>query len=176
MFMGNLDYVGFNNVSHWAPRWQVCEDTWAHYYQMQPMKEDVKVILGQDCSSPTICYVPMYLRNHHTGTHCWWFSWYEIQCNCSLCSLWEHSSMTQFVVGMGRRIHWRRELDFNPDLSPSYALDFAGGTVVHFIRIYSARRRLILGRRLGYGKVPMNHTMYYGSSWCINSLVRLVRL
>jgi phosphoribulokinase len=36
-FMGNLDYVGFNQVSHWAPLGapSPCEDTWAHYYQME---------------------------------------------------------------------------------------------------------------------------------------------
>ena len=66
------------NVSHWAPLGapSPCEDTWAHYYQMQTMKE------GDVCSdtwpgtvsSPTICYVPSNLRNHHTSTNCWWFS------------------------------------------------------------------------------------------------------
>jgi Amt family ammonium transporter len=47
-------------------------------------------------------------------------------------------------------------IDLNPNLSPSFALDFAGGTVIHvtsgFAGLASA---LILGRRLGYGKVPM---------------------
>ena len=47
-------------------------------------------------------------------------------------------------------------IDLDPDLSPSYALDFAGGTVVHISSGFSALAgALILGRRLGYGKVPM---------------------
>ena len=47
-------------------------------------------------------------------------------------------------------------LDLNPDESPSFALDFAGGTVVHITSGFSAlAAALILGRRLGYGKVPM---------------------
>jgi Amt family ammonium transporter len=47
-------------------------------------------------------------------------------------------------------------LDINPDLSPSFALDFAGGTVVHITSGFTALAgALVLGRRLGYGKVPM---------------------
>ena len=47
-------------------------------------------------------------------------------------------------------------LDFDPDLSPSHALDFAGGTVVHISSGFAALAgALVLGRRLGYGKVPM---------------------
>ncbi|MBA4447960.1 MAG: ammonium transporter, partial [Nitrosopumilaceae archaeon] len=47
-------------------------------------------------------------------------------------------------------------LDLNPDLSPSHALDFAGGTVVHISSGFAALAgALVLGRRLGYGKVPM---------------------
>ena len=40
MFMGNLDYMGFNQVSHWAPLGEPgsCEGTWSDYYQMQQMK------------------------------------------------------------------------------------------------------------------------------------------
>jgi Amt family ammonium transporter len=47
-------------------------------------------------------------------------------------------------------------IDLDPDLSPSYALDFAGGTVVHISSGFAALAgALVLGRRLGYGKVPM---------------------
>ncbi|MCY4252845.1 MAG: ammonium transporter, partial [Thaumarchaeota archaeon] len=47
-------------------------------------------------------------------------------------------------------------LDLDPDLSPNYALDFAGGTVVHISSGFSALAgAMILGRRLGFGKVPM---------------------
>ncbi len=47
-------------------------------------------------------------------------------------------------------------LDFDPDLSPSFGLDFAGGTVVQITSGFSAlAAALVLGRRLGYGKVPM---------------------
>ncbi len=47
-------------------------------------------------------------------------------------------------------------IDLDPDLSPSYALDFAGGTVVHITSGFAALAgALVLGRRLGYGKVPM---------------------
>ena len=65
--------------------------------------------------------------------------------------------MTQFVIGYGAVVTSAEEvLDFNPDLSPSYALDFAGGTVVHISSGFTALAgALILGRRLGYGKVPM---------------------
>jgi len=40
MFMGNLDYMGFNQVSAWAPLGEPgpCEGTWSDYYQMQQMK------------------------------------------------------------------------------------------------------------------------------------------
>jgi Amt family ammonium transporter len=47
-------------------------------------------------------------------------------------------------------------IDLNKDLSPSFGLDFAGGTVVHITSGFSGLAgALVLGRRLGYGKVPM---------------------
>lgn len=59
-------------------------------------------------------------------------------------------------MGLGRWLHRRRSIDLDPELSPSYALDFAGGTVVHISSGFAALAgALVLGRRLGYGKVPM---------------------
>ncbi|NIP62541.1 MAG: ammonium transporter, partial [Nitrosopumilaceae archaeon] len=42
LFMGNLDYVGLNQVSHYAPLGTPgpCTDTWSAAYQMQVFHED----------------------------------------------------------------------------------------------------------------------------------------
>ena len=78
MFMGNLDYVGFNQVSAWAPLGEVgpCADTWSNAYQMNEMKD------GDYCSQgwpgtvpqPTICNVPSNFRNHYTSSNYWWIN------------------------------------------------------------------------------------------------------
>ena len=47
-------------------------------------------------------------------------------------------------------------IDLNPEIEELFALDFAGGTVVHITSGFSALAgAMILGRRLGYGKVPI---------------------
>jgi hypothetical protein len=41
MYMGSLDYAGFNMVSHYAPLGEVgpCHDTWSAAYQMNEFKD-----------------------------------------------------------------------------------------------------------------------------------------
>ena len=162
LFMGNLDYVGFNNVSHWAPLGapSPCEDTWAHYYQMQTMKE------GDVCSDTWPGTVPHQLFAMFQATFAIITPALIVG---GLVDRMKFSAIVVFVLLWGTFVydpicHWvwgggyigGGSLDFNPDLSPSYALDFAGGTVVHISSGFTALAgALVLGRRLGYGKVPM---------------------
>src|SRR3989344_5428823 len=77
----------------------------------------------------------------------------QFHISCLQCSR-QHSPVAHWVWGGG----WlfAGKADLNADLSPSFPLDFAGGTVVHITSGFSAlASALILGRRLGYGKVPM---------------------
>ncbi|KAG0511972.1 MAG: Ammonium transporter, partial [Nitrosopumilales archaeon] len=160
MYMGALDYVGFNQVSNWAPLGSPgpCTDTWSAAYQMQVFHED------EICSQDWPGTVPHQL-----------FAMFQMTFAIitpalivgGLIDRMKFSALIIFILLWMTFVydpvaHWVwgggfiGNLDFDPDLSPSYGLDFAGGTVVHITSGFSAlAAALVLGRRLGYGKVPM---------------------
>ena len=160
MFMGNLDYVGLNMVSQWAPLGEPdsCFDTWSYYYQMQEMKE------GDVCSTAWPGTVPHLL---FAMFQCTFAIITPALIVGGLVDRMKFSALVVFVLLWGTFVydpicHWVwgggyiGNMDFDPDLSPSYGLDFAGGTVVHISSGFAALAgALVLGRRLGYGKVPM---------------------
>ncbi len=162
MFMGNLDYVGLNMVSPYAPLGEpgLCTDTWAYAYQMQEFKE------GEVCSVSWPGTIPHQLFMAFQGTFAIITPALIVG---GLIDRIKFSALVIFVLLWGTFVydpiaHWvwgggyigGGAIDLDPDLSPSYALDFAGGTVVHISSGFSALAgAMILGRRLGFGKVPM---------------------
>ncbi len=160
MFMGNLDYVGFNQVSHWAPLGEPgsCEGTWSDYYQMQQMKTTGYCSQGWPGTVPHQLFA-MFQATFAIITPALIVG--------GLVDRMKFSALVIFILLWGTFVydpiaHWVwgggyiGNLDFDPDLSPSYGLDFAGGTVVHITSGFAAlAAALVLGRRLGYGKVPM---------------------
>ena len=160
MFMGNLDYVGLNMVSAYAPLGTPgpCADTWSYAYQMQEFKS------GDVCSQDWPGTIPHQLFMAFQGTFAIITPALIVG---GLIDRIKFSALVIFVLLWGTFVydpiaHWVwgggyiGNLDLDPDLSPSYALDFAGGTVVHISSGFSALAgALILGRRLGFGKVPM---------------------
>ena len=162
LYMGSLDYVGFNMVSHYAPLGEVgaCTDTWSAAYQMQVFPED------EICSVSWLGTVPHALFAAFQGTFAIITPALIVG---GLIDRMKFSALIIFVLLWGTFVydpiaHWvwgggyigGGSLDLDPDLSPSYALDFAGGTVVHITSGFAALAgALVLGRRLGYGKVPM---------------------
>ena len=162
LFMGSLDYVGLNQVSAYAPLGTPgpCTDTWSAAYQMQVFHED------EICSQDWPGTIPHQLFMAFQGTFAIITPALIVG---GLIDRIKFSALVIFVLLWGTFVydpiaHWvwgggyigGGSLDLDPDLSPSYALDFAGGTVVHISSGFSALAgALILGRRLGYGKVPM---------------------
>ncbi|MGB0642627.1 MAG: ammonium transporter, partial [Nitrosopumilus sp.] len=137
MFMGNLDYVGFNMVSAWAPIGELgaCADTWSAAYQMNEFKD------GEYCSQSWPGTVPHQLFAMFQGTFA---IITPVLIIGGLIDRIKFSALMIFVLLWGTFVydpiaHWvwgggyigGGSLDLDPDLSPSYALDFAGGTVVH---------------------------------------------
>lgn len=162
MFMGALDYVGFNQVSHFAPLGEAgnCNDTWSAAYQMQAMVD------AEECSLDWPGTVPHMLFAFFQMTFA------IITPALIIGGLVDRIKFSAFVIFIllwatfvyDPVAHWvwgggfigGGALDLNPDLGPDYALDFAGGTVVHITSGFAALAgALVLGRRLGYGKVPM---------------------
>ncbi len=160
MFMGNLNYVGFNQVSAYAPLGEVgpCTDTWSAAYQMQVFPED------EICSTGWPGTVPHQLFAMFQATFAIITPALIVG---GLIDRMKFSALIIFILLWGTFVydpvaHWVwgggyiGNLDLDPSLSPSYGLDFAGGTVVHITSGFSAlAAALVLGRRLGYGKVPM---------------------
>ncbi len=162
LFMGALDYVGFNQVSAWAPLGEPgpCVDTWSSAYQMQQFKD------ADVCSQGWPGTVPHQLFAMFQATFAIITPALIVG---GLIDRIKFSALIIFILIWATFVydpiaHWvwgggyigGGSLDLDPDLSPSYALDFAGGTVVHITSGFSALAcALILGRRLGYGKVPM---------------------
>lgn len=162
MFMGSFDYAGLNQVSPYAPLGTPgpCTDTWSAAYQMQVFHED------EICSQDWPGTVPHQLFMAFQGTFAIITPALIVG---GLIDRIKFSALVIFVLLWGTFVydpiaHWvwgggyigGGSLDIDPELSPSYALDFAGGTVVHISSGFSALAgALLLGRRLGYGKVPM---------------------
>lgn len=162
MFMGSLDYAGLNQVSAYAPLGSPgpCTDTWSAAYQMQVFPED------EICSQDWPGTVPHQLFMAFQGTFAIITPALIVG---GLIGRMKFSALVIFVLLWGTFVydpiaHWvwgggyigGGALDLDPNLSPSFALDFAGGTVVHISSGFSAlAAALILGRRLGYGKIPM---------------------
>mgnify|MGYP001159855733 FL=1 len=160
MFMGNLDYLGFNQVSNFAPLGEIgpCTDTWSAAYQMQTFHEDAI------CSTGWPGTVPHSLFAAFQGTFAIItpalivgglvdrMKWSALLIFILLWGTFVYDPIAHWVWGGG----YIGNMDFDPDLYPGYALDFAGGTVVHITSGFAALAgALVLGRRLGYGKVPM---------------------
>ncbi len=162
LFMGSFDYAGLNQVSAYAPLGEAgpCTDTWSAAYQMQVFHED------EICSQGWPGTVPHQLFMAFQGTFAIITPALIVG---GLIDRIKFSALVIFVLLWGTFVydpiaHWvwgggyigGGAIDLDPDLSPSFALDFAGGTVVHISSGFSALAgALILGRRLGYGKVPM---------------------
>ncbi|MEK0329681.1 MAG: ammonium transporter, partial [Nitrosopumilus sp.] len=162
MYMGSLDYAGFNMVSAWAPLGEPgpCVDTWSNAYQMQQFKD------ADVCSQGWPGTVPHQLFAMFQATFAIITPALIVG---GLIDRIKFSALIIFVLLWGTFVYdpiahmvWGGgligggSLDLDPDLSPSYALDFAGGTVVHITSGFAALAgALVLGRRLGYGKVPM---------------------
>ena len=162
MFMGSLDYAGLNQVSHYAPLGTPgpCTDTWSAAYQMQVFHEE------EICSQDWPGTVPHQLFMAFQGTFAIITPALIVG---GLIDRIKFSALIIFVLLWGTFVydpiaHWvwgggyigGGAIDLDPDLSPSFALDFAGGTVVHISSGFSALAgAMLLGRRLGYGKVPM---------------------
>ncbi|KKL14137.1 hypothetical protein LCGC14_2518770, partial [marine sediment metagenome] len=160
MYMGALDYVGFNQVSHYAPLGELglCTDTWSAAYQMQVFPEVEQCSVGWPGTVPHQMFA-MFQATFAIITPALIVG--------GLIDRMKFSALIIFILLWGTFVydpvaHWVwgggiiGNMDFDPDLSPSFGLDFAGGTVVHITSGFSALAgALVLGRRLGYGKVPM---------------------
>ncbi|MFY9301426.1 MAG: ammonium transporter, partial [Candidatus Nitrosotenuis sp.] len=162
-FMGALEYVGLNRVSHVAPLGSPSACTDQVYYTLRSpyvVSPEVK------CSAIWPGTIPHQLFAMFQMTFA------IITPALIVGGLIDRIKFSAFVVFIllwatfvyDPIAHWvwgggfigGGSLDLNPDLSPTGALDFAGGTVVHVSSGFSAlAAALILGRRLGYGKVPM---------------------
>jgi len=163
MFMGSLAYVGFNQVSPYAPLGAptACDgDIWSNAYQMQQMKAE------EACGDSWPSTVPHQLFAMFQATFAIITPALIVG---GLIDRIKFSALVIFILIWGTFVydpiaHWvwgggyigGGSLDLDPDLSPSFALDFAGGTVVHITSGFAALAgALVLGRRLGYGKIPM---------------------
>ncbi len=162
MFMGSLDYVGFNQVSHFAPLGSPgpCADTSSAAYQMNQM------VNADQCSQDWPGTIPHMMFAMFQGTFAIITPALIIG---GMVGRMKFSAMMIFVLLWATLVydpvaHWvwgggyigGGYLDLVPELSPSYALDFAGGTVVHITSGFAALAvAIVLGRRLGYGKIPM---------------------
>ena len=159
-YMADLTYAGLNQVSHYAPLGGAgpCTDTWSAAYQMQMFHED------EICSQDWPGTIPHALFMAFQGTFA---IITPVLIVGGLIDRIKFSALIIFVLLWATFVydpiaHWVwgggviAQLDFNPELSPAGALDFAGGTVVHISSGFSALAgAMLLGRRLGYGKVPM---------------------
>jgi Amt family ammonium transporter len=162
LYMGSLQYVGFNDVSHYAPLGAPgpCQGTWSDAFHMDMLRTDAQCGQGWPNTIPhqlfamfqaTFAIITPALivgglidRMKFSAFVCFILVW----------ATFVYDPVAHWVWGGG----WlfAGKADLNPDLSPSFPLDFAGGTVVHITSGFSAlAAALILGRRLGYGKVPM---------------------
>ena len=164
MFMGSLDYAGFNMVSNYAPLGAptACDgDIWSNAYQMQQLKAE------EACGDSWPSTVPHAMFAAFQGTFA---IITPILIIGGLIDRIKFSALVIFVLLWGTFVydpvaHWvwgggfigGGGIDLIPEVEEaSFALDFAGGTVVHITSGFSALAgAMILGRRLGYGKVPM---------------------
>jgi len=162
LYMGSLQYVGFNDVSHYAPLGELgpCADTWSAAYQMNAMVD------ADQCSQGWPGTVPHQMFAMFQATFAIITPALIVG---GLTDRMKFSALLVFILLWATFVydpiaHWvwgggyigGGSIDLNPDLSPSFGLDFAGGTVVHITSGFAALAgALVLGRRLGYGKVPM---------------------
>ncbi len=162
MYMGSLQYAGFNDVSHYAPLGSPgpCADTWSGTYQMNAMVE------GDVCGQGWPNTIPHQLFAMFQATFAIITPALIIG---GLIDRIKFSALIIFILLWATFVydpvaHWvwgggyigGGAIDLNPNLSPSFGLDFAGGTVVHITSGFTALAgALVLGRRLGFGKVPM---------------------
>src|SRR3990170_3987691 len=162
MMMGALNYVGFNQVSAFAPLGAPgpCSDTWSAAYQMNAMVD------AEQCGQGWPNTVPHQMFAMFQATFAIITPALIVG---GLIDRMKFSALVIFILLWATFVydpvaHWvcgggyigGGAIDLNPDLSPSFGLDFAGGTVVHITSGFSAlAAALVLGRRLGYGKVPM---------------------
>ncbi|MGQ0638742.1 MAG: ammonium transporter [Nitrososphaerota archaeon] len=150
-FASSFDYIGLNKVSHLAPLGAPLDDGtcltdascgsdyWAGLipHQLFAMFQLTFAII-----TPALIVGALIDRMKFSAFLIFIILW----------ASFVYDPVAHWVWGGG----WLGGLDLNPDLSPSFALDFAGGTVVHITSGFSGlAAALVLGRRLGYGKVPM---------------------
>ncbi|TAJ75138.1 MAG: ammonium transporter [Gallionellaceae bacterium] len=162
-YMGSLEYVGLNHVSNWAPLGSpgACSDSGAVSSRAQYVPNpDAHCSLSWPGTIPHQLFVAFQAvfaiitpalivggfidRMKYSAFVVFILVW----------ATFVYDPIAHWVWGGG--FIGGGSIDLNPDLSPSFALDFAGGTVIHvtsgFAGLASA---LVLGRRLGYGKLPM---------------------
>ncbi|HEX9845161.1 MAG TPA: ammonium transporter [Candidatus Nitrosotenuis sp.] len=162
LYMGALDYVGFNKVSHYAPLGELgpCADTWSAAYQMNAMVDAEQCSVGWPGTVPHQMFAVFQLTFAIitpaliVGGLIDRIKFSALVIFILLWATFVYDPLAHWVWGGG--FIGGGSLDLNPDLSPSFGLDFAGGTVVHISSGFAALAgALVLGRRLGYGKVPM---------------------
>ena len=163
LMMGALEYVGLNHVSQWAPLGEPgpCGDSAAVMSRTQYLPNP-----NVQCSQGWPGTVPHMLFAAFQAVFA------IITPALIVGGLIDRMKFSAFIIFIllwatfvyDVIAHWvwgggfigGGSIDLNPDLSPSFALDFAGGTVIHVTSGFAALAcALVLGRRLGYGKVPM---------------------
>jgi Amt family ammonium transporter len=162
-YMGSLEYVGLNHVSHVAPLGEAgpCSDSGAVTSRAQYVPNP-----DAHCSQGWPGTIPHQLFMAFQAVFAIITPALIVG---SLIDRMKFSAFVAFVLVWATFVydpvaHWvwgggfigGGSIDLNADLSPSFALDFAGGTVIHITSGFSGlASALILGRRLGFGKVPM---------------------
>lgn len=150
-FASSFDYVGLNKVSHLAPLGSLnnkggCLDTASCHssgfasgvpHQVFMIFQGTFAIL-----TPALVVGGLIDRMKFSALIIFVILW----------ASFVYDPVAHWVRGGGFLAH----LDLNPNQVPSSVLDFAGGTFVHITAGFSAlAAALVLGKRLGYGKVPM---------------------
>lgn len=162
LYMGALEYAGYNHVSHYAPLGEPgpCGDTWSAAYQMNAMVDADQCGQGWPDTIPHMMFAnfqaafAIITPALIVGAYIDRMKFSALLCFIILWATFVYDPIAHWVWGGG--FIGGGSIDLNPDLSPSFALDFAGGTVIHVTSGFAGLAgAMVLGRRLGYGKVPM---------------------
>ena len=162
LYMGALEYAGYHHVSHFAPLGEPgpCGDTWSAAYQMNAMVDADQCGQGWPNTIPHMMFAnfqaafAIITPALIVGSYIDRMKFSALLCFIIVWATFVYDPIAHWVWGGG--FIGGGSIDLNPDLSPSFALDFAGGTVIHVTSGFAGLAgAIVLGRRLGYGKVPM---------------------
>jgi len=162
LYMGALEYAGYNHVSHYAPLGEPgpCGDTWSAAYQMNAMVDADQCGQGWPNTIPHMMFAnfqaafAIITPALIVGAYIDRMKFSALLCFIIIWATFVYDPIAHWVWGGG--FIGGGSIDLDPDLSPSFALDFAGGTVIHVTSGFAGLAgAMVLGRRLGYGKVPM---------------------